>query len=269
MTTPGWLLGRALYAMGRHIQAWWNSNPRGPAHKEHPAALFCACAACAWAITDKAPEAFHAGDHGHEIPPELAERIEAARTIRPWGPRPRTPGDRPYFGSLRPCPRRRLPRGRPHKGADPPVRGFPDDTTRRKPDEHVFEPVFVARQPSWTRVTGIRLRTAVSSGASATTAGWPTRGHGHLQGLGRRLPLALETMLEPKKLFINFTGASCSIRSRWPFPGDVHRGDTGGRDPGSGSVAACRDIKDAGYMIAWTISWASPSWPHSWTWPTS
>jgi c-di-GMP-related signal transduction protein len=52
-------------------------------------------------------------------------------------------------------------------------------------------------------------------------------------------PLALETMLEPKKLFINFTGASCSIRSRWPFPGDVHREILEDVTPDPEVLAAC------------------------------
>ncbi len=83
--TPGdddsrMLLGRALYAMGRHIQALVEFDRVSRRHEEHPAALFLCLCRLRLGKTDKAQEAFRAGGSlVTKIPRELGERINAVR----------------------------------------------------------------------------------------------------------------------------------------------------------------------------------------------
>ncbi len=83
--TPGdddsrMLLGRALYAMGRHVQALVEFDRVARRHAEHPAALFLCLCRLRLGKTDKAPEAFRAGGSlVAKIPRELGERIEAVQ----------------------------------------------------------------------------------------------------------------------------------------------------------------------------------------------
>ncbi|NMC50193.1 MAG: tetratricopeptide repeat protein [Desulfovibrio sp.] len=83
--TPGdddsrMLLGRALYAVGRHVQALVEFDRVARRHAEHPAALFLCLCRLRLGKTDKAPEAFHAvGALVTKFPRELVERIEAVR----------------------------------------------------------------------------------------------------------------------------------------------------------------------------------------------
>ncbi|NMC50194.1 MAG: HDOD domain-containing protein [Desulfovibrio sp.] len=120
------------------------------------------------------------------------------------------------------------------------------------PGEHVFEPVFVARQPivdGESRVYGYEL--LFRSGVSETTARMADADTATSKVLADGLPLALEIMLEPKKLFINFTQELLRKKSPLALPSEicvVEILEDVAPDPEV--LAACRDIKNAGYLIA-------------------
>ncbi len=74
------LLGRALYAQGRHVQALVEFERVTRRNQAHPAGFFLCLCRLRLGRTDKAPEAFRAGDGlDPDLADALAARIEAAR----------------------------------------------------------------------------------------------------------------------------------------------------------------------------------------------
>ncbi len=123
-----------------------------------------------------------------------------------------------------------------------------DDT----PGEHVFEPVFVARQPivdHESQVYGYEL--LFRSGASATTGRMADADTATSKVLADGFPLVLETLLEPKKLFINFTQGLLLKMAPLALPPEMCVVEIlEDVAPVPEVVTACRDIKAAGYMLA-------------------
>lgn len=119
------LLGRALYAMGRHIQALVEFDRVARRHKEHPAALFLCLCRLRLGKTDKAPEAFHAGGSlVTKFPPELAERIEAARDDPSLGSETADALETALLRVIAALPATAASQGPPNTGADPPDEGI-------------------------------------------------------------------------------------------------------------------------------------------------
>ncbi len=120
------------------------------------------------------------------------------------------------------------------------------------PGGHVFEPVFVARQPivdHESRIYGYEL--LFRSGVAATTARMADADTATSKVLADGFPLVLETMLEPKKLFINFTRGLLLKKIPLALPPEmcvVEILEDVSPDPEV--LASCRDIKNAGFMIA-------------------
>ncbi len=122
----------------------------------------------------------------------------------------------------------------------------------KDPGQRFFEPVFVARQPILdrdARVFGFELLFRL--GACATTAQMTDADTATSKVIADGLPLVLETMLEPKKLFINFPQGLLLKHAPLALPREicvVEILEDVAPDPEV--IAACRVIKDAGYLIA-------------------
>jgi EAL and modified HD-GYP domain-containing signal transduction protein len=115
-----------------------------------------------------------------------------------------------------------------------------------------FEPVFVARQPILdreSRVFGYEL--LFRQAASAATAQVADADTATSKVIADGFPLALETMLEPRKVFINFPVGLLLKQAPLALPRElcvVEILEDVRPDPEV--VAACRAIKDAGYLLA-------------------
>jgi EAL and modified HD-GYP domain-containing signal transduction protein len=126
-------------------------------------------------------------------------------------------------------------------------------TTNEQPQqERLFEPVFVARQPILdreARVFGYELLFRLA--ASASTAQMADAGTATAKVIVDGFPLALETMVEPKKMFINFPADLLLKQAPLALPQDLCVVEILEDVPPSREVlAACRAIKNAGYLLA-------------------
>lgn len=119
-------------------------------------------------------------------------------------------------------------------------------------DARLFEPVFVARQPILdreSRVFGYEL--LFRQAAAATTAQMADADTATAKVIVDGFPLILETMLEPRKVFINFPMELLLRQAPLALPKElcvVEILEDVRPDPKV--VAACRAIKNAGYLLA-------------------
>jgi len=128
----------------------------------------------------------------------------------------------------------------------------PPQTPPQTPERRFFEPVFVARQPILdreSRVYGFEL--LFRQAASATEAQVADADTATAKVIIDGFPLVAETMLEPKKCFINFPEGLLLKQAPLALPREmcvVEILEDVRPDPAV--LAACRAIKHAGYLLA-------------------
>ncbi|MDQ7830211.1 MAG: HDOD domain-containing protein [Desulfovibrionaceae bacterium] len=126
------------------------------------------------------------------------------------------------------------------------------NTQHKTPERRFFEPVFVARQPILdrdSRVYGFEL--LFRQAANATTARVADADTATAKVIADGFPLVLETMLEPRKVFINFPTGLLLRQTPLALPRElcvVEILEDVRPDPEV--LAACRAIKQAGYLLA-------------------
>ncbi len=126
------------------------------------------------------------------------------------------------------------------------------DPHDREPGQRFFEPVFVARQPILdreSRVFGFEL--LFRTGAAATTARMADADTATSKVIADGFPLAMETVLGPRRFFINFPQGLLLKQAPLALPRDicvVEILEDVAPDPAV--IAACRTIKKAGYLLA-------------------